>query len=117
MIGLTVVGNPAATVMTSSPADSLREPSDGDVRHDSAARLADEPELTREAERTPMKAANSRSNCAAKRPVVNQTSNEASTRCSSSELSTTLPDTGTLFLPGTNAEGANATSQYCFTSA
>src|SRR6266446_320908 len=46
MIGLTVVGNPAATVMTSSPIESLRSPSDGEVRHERAARLAEDPELT-----------------------------------------------------------------------
>src|SRR5580700_2328414 len=110
MIGLTVVGNPAATVMTSSPGTSLRSPSDGDVRHDKAARLADDPELTSEAQRTPIKAANSRSNCAAKRPVVSHASSEASTNNSSSVESKTLPDTGTLLCPGSNACGAKATS-------
>src|SRR5579862_1789105 len=102
MIGLTVVGKPAATVITSSPARSRRSPSDGEVRHERAARLADEPELTSDAHRTPMKAANSRSNCAAKWPVVSHASNDDSTRSSSSLLSKTLPDTGTLVWPGTN---------------
>src|ERR1700678_2377107 len=106
MIGLTVVGNPAATVMTSSPATSLRSPSDGDVRDESAARFAEEPELTSDAHRTPMKAAKSRSNSAAKRPVVSQASSDASTRSSSSELSNTLPDTGTLLSPGRKGGGA-----------
>src|SRR5580704_15398654 len=105
MIGLTVVGNRAATVITSSPAESLRSPSDGDVRQDRAARLAEEPELTSEAQRTPMKAANSRSNSEAKRPVVSHASSEASTRCSSSVESKTLPDTGMLLSPGTKAGG------------
>src|ERR1035437_7516875 len=109
MIGLTVVGNPAATVMTSSPAESLRSPSDGEVRHERAARLAEDPELTSEAQRTPMKAANSHSNWAAKRPVVSHASSEASTRYSSSVLSKTLPDTGMLLWPGTYACGASAT--------
>src|ERR1700722_10349030 len=101
MIGLTVVGKPAATVMTSSPARSLRSPSEGDVKLESATRLADEPELTSEAEPTPMKAANSRSNWAAKRPVVSQASSEASTRYSISVESKTLPETATLLWPGT----------------
>src|ERR1035441_7140096 len=101
IIGLTVVGNPAATVMTSSPARNLRSPSDGEVRHESAIRLAEDPELTSDAQRTPMNAAKSRSNSAANRPVVSQPSSEASTRCSSSDESRTLPDTGTLLSPGT----------------
>ena len=71
-----------------------------EVRHESAARLADDPELTSEAQRTPMKAANSRSNWAAKRPVVSQASSEASTRCSSSAESKTLPETGHAALAG-----------------
>src|ERR1700686_1965215 len=110
MIGLTVVGNPAATVITSSPGKSLRSPSPGEVRHERAARLADELELTSDAQRTPMKAANSRSNWAAKRPVVSHASSADSIRHSISELSNTLPDTGTLLSPGTNDRGASATS-------
>ena len=43
--GLTVVGKPAATVITSSPGRSRRSPSFGEVRADSARRLAEEPEL------------------------------------------------------------------------
>ncbi len=58
MIGLTVVGNPAATVMTSSPGFNRRFPSRGEVRALTASRLADEPELTRRACWTPMNAAN-----------------------------------------------------------
>jgi hypothetical protein len=57
MIGLTVVGKPAATVMTSSPGLSWRSPSLGEQRALSATRLAEEPELTSEAERTPTKRA------------------------------------------------------------
>src|ERR1035438_623649 len=110
MIGLTVVGNPAATVMTSSPARNLQSPSEGEVRHESATRLADDPEFTSDAQRTPIKAAKSRSNSAAKRPVVSQPSSDASTRCSNSDESNTLPDTGTWLSPGANDCGANATS-------
>src|ERR1700722_13287115 len=98
-MGFTVVGNPAATVTTSSPGNSLRAPSDLEVRHERAARFAEEPELTSEAQRTPMKAAKSRSNCDAKRPVVSQASSDASTRCSSSDESSTLPETGTVLCP------------------
>ncbi len=46
MIGLTVVGKPAATVITSSPGLSRRSPSFGEVRAVTASRSADEPELT-----------------------------------------------------------------------
>ena len=46
MIGLTVVGKPPATVMTSSPGLSWRSPSFGEVSAVSASRSADEPELT-----------------------------------------------------------------------
>ena len=80
MIGLTVVGKPAATVMTSSPGFSRRSPSFGEVRHDRATRLADDPELTSSAWRTPNRAANSRSNWSANRPVVSQKSSDESTR-------------------------------------
>ena len=62
MIGLTVVGNPAATVITSSPGLKPRSPSLGEVRHDRASRLAEDPELTSRACRTPNRAANLRSN-------------------------------------------------------
>ncbi len=46
MIGLTVVGKPGATVITSSPGLTRRFPSFGEVSAESATRLADEPELT-----------------------------------------------------------------------
>ncbi len=44
MIGLTVVGNPVAAVMTSSPGLRQRSPNLGDVRHERARRFADDPE-------------------------------------------------------------------------
>ena len=50
-IGLTVVGNPAATPITSSPAFNARSPSLGEVSEERASRFADEPELTRSEER------------------------------------------------------------------
>ena len=52
-IGLTVVGKPAATVITSSPGCRRRSPSFGEVRAETASRFADEPELQRIACRTP----------------------------------------------------------------
>src|SRR5581483_12512031 len=100
MIGLTVVGKPAATVMTSSPGLIWRSPRRGEVRQEKAQRLADEPELTSEAPRTPKKRASLRSNCAANRPVVSQQSSEASMRLRRSEASNTLPETGTGDTPG-----------------
>ncbi len=44
--GLTVVGKPAAAVITSSPGVRRRSPSIGEVRAEKATRLAEEPELT-----------------------------------------------------------------------
>ncbi len=52
-IGLTVVGKPAATVITSSPGCSRRSPSFGEVSAETASRFADEPELHSSACRTP----------------------------------------------------------------
>ena len=115
-IGLTVVGKPAATVMTSSPGRSARSPSTGDVSALSASRLADEPELQSSARGTPMTAANRSSNSAANRPVVSQKSRLASTRCVISAASNTLPDTGTGETPGMNGRAGKATSWYCTTS-
>ena len=60
MIGLTVVGKPAATVMTSSPGRSRRSPSSGDVSALRATRFAEEPELTSIAAWTFSRAARSR---------------------------------------------------------
>ena len=74
-----MVGKPAATVMTSSPGLSRRSPSLGEVSALTASRLAEEPELTSEAQRTPTKRASFRSNSSAKRPVVNQASRAEST--------------------------------------
>ena len=44
-IGLTVVGKPAATVITSSPAFICLSPNLGEVKAVNARRLADDPEL------------------------------------------------------------------------
>ena len=48
IMGLTVVGKPQATVMTSSPRFTRRSPRRGEVRVMKAIRLAEEPEFTRE---------------------------------------------------------------------
>ena len=60
--GVTVVGKPQATVMTSSPRLICRSPSSGAVRAEKAIRFAEEPLLTRCAYFTPIHAANSFSN-------------------------------------------------------
>ena len=100
-IGLTVVGKPAATVITSSPGRSARSPSSSASQRAQRQQVrADDPQLTRTALRTPIHRANSRSNCAANRPVVSQKSSEASTRCCISSASNTLPDTGNVRLAG-----------------
>src|SRR5215469_18860027 len=112
MIGLTVVGKPAATVMTSSPGFSLRSPSFGEVSAVSASRLADDPELTSAAHRTPTNLASLRSKSSAKRPVVNQASSADSTTALTSAASITLPDTGTGVIPGLKSVGGKASAKY-----
>ena len=98
-------GKPAATVMTSSPGLSRRSPSLGEVSALTASRLAEEPELTSDAQRTPTKRASLRSNSSAKRPVVNQQSRAESTTELRSPPSITLPETGTGDSPGMNSVG------------
>src|SRR5437016_5608115 len=103
MIGLTVVGNAAATVITSSPGLSRCSPRLGEVKAVTAQRFAEEPEFTREALRIPINFAKSLSNCSLKRPDVSQKSSEASTASFSSSASKTFPETGTGEEAGTNA--------------
>jgi hypothetical protein len=52
-MGATVVGKPAATVITSSPRWIRRSPRSGEVRAMKAKRFAEEPELTKRAHRLP----------------------------------------------------------------
>ena len=78
--GVTVVGNPAATVIISSPRLTLLSPSKGDVSAINAMRFADDPELTSEQKRTPMYSASSFSNCCVYLPEVSQNSKALSTR-------------------------------------
>src|SRR5664280_2416269 len=110
MIGLTVVGNPAANVITSSPGFSLRSPSLGEVKAENATRLADEPEFTNEQPRTPKNWAKRRSNSCANLPVVSQQSSPASTKFRRSLPFKTLPETGTGDSPGTNGRFGNCSS-------
>src|SRR6202140_1070629 len=112
-IGFTVVGKPAATVMTSSPGVSRRSPSFEEVRALRATRLAEEPELTSDAERTPTNRARFRSKVSANRPVVNQASRAESTTALTSDPSITLPDTGTGETPGIKSPGGDDSNQYC----
>lgn len=109
-MGLTVVGKPAATVITSSPDFSCRSPSFGEVSALNATRFADEPELTSDADRIPMNRASLLSNSLAQRPVVNHPSSAESTTELMSAASITLPDTGTEEEPGTNSRLANASA-------
>src|ERR1700712_4087579 len=89
--------------MTSSPGFSRRSPSFGEVNALRATRLAEEPEFTREVDRTPTNRASLRSNSLAKRPVVNQPSSAESTTEQTSSGPITLPDTGTVEVPETNS--------------
>src|ERR1035437_5327080 len=111
-IGFTVVGKPAASVITSSPGCRRRSPSLGEVSAATATRLADDPELTSTHSRIPNQRANSFSNCAAKRPVVSQKSSDESTSRRISAASNTLPETGTGDSPGTKPRGGKASAQY-----
>ena len=52
-MGATVVGKPAATVMTSSPRRMRRSPRRGEVKAENASKLAEEPAFTREQYGTP----------------------------------------------------------------
>src|ERR1039457_6555091 len=98
--------------MTSSPGVSRRSPSFGEVRALRATRLAEEPELTSDAERTPTNRARFRSKVSANRPVVNQPSRAESTTAPTSDPSITLPDTGTGETPGIKSPGGDDSDQY-----
>ena len=89
MSGVTVVGKPAATVITSSPRFTRRSPRSGDVSVIKATRFAEEPEFTREQYFTPRYPASSFSNSSVYRPEVSQNSRELSTRFTISFLSYT----------------------------
>ena len=80
MIGFTVVGKPAATVITSSPGLIALLPKLGLVKVVKARRFADDPLLQKRAWRTPTFWASFLSKSSAYRPVVSQKSKEESTR-------------------------------------
>ena len=92
--GLTVVGNPAAVVITSSPFFKRFFPSFGDIRAEIARRFALEPEFTVETYFTPRYFENSFSNSSLKRPDVSHISRVASIILSSSSTPRTLPEAG-----------------------
>ncbi|CAM5444568.1 hypothetical protein SCALM49S_05933 [Streptomyces californicus] len=100
MIGLTVVGNPAATVITSSPGRSLRSPSTGEVRAVSARRFAEEPELVRCALRSPSRRANADSNFRQSEPAAIRIVSAASTSATRSFASSTAPEGQISVTPG-----------------
>src|SRR5215472_428479 len=99
--------------MTSSPGVRRRSPSLGEVRALSASKLAEDPEFTRDTERTPTKRARFRSKLSANRPVVNQASSAESTTALTSAPSITFPDTGTGVTPGINSLWTELSETYC----
>ena len=102
-IGFTVVGNPAATVITSSPGLSCSSPSVGDVKVLSASRFADEPEFVRTALRRLSVLANRDSNFPAIVPDAIFRSSAAATSASRSSASSTAPEDRIGVSPGMNA--------------
>ena len=102
-MGATVVGNPAAQVITSSPGCILRLLGIlWLVKAEKAKRLADEPELTATECFTPSVEASSFSNAAPSGPSVSQKSSVVLTAAATSSSSKTLPAYGTTVFPATN---------------
>ena len=100
-MGVTVVGNPAATVKTSSPSFKARLPSEGLVKVVSAIRFAEEPEFTINACRIPTVLVNLDSNSSVYGPEVNQKSKLAFTAAFNSGAPKTFPVTGITDSPAT----------------
>ena len=94
--GVTVVGNPAATVMTSSPRFTALSPSSGEVSAMNAVRFALEPELTSAQYFAPRYSPSFFSNWSVYLPEVSQNSRELSTRLHISSESYTLEAYGIL---------------------
>lgn len=115
MAGATVVGNPAATVITSSPLSTRLSPNRGDVRAMNASRFADEPEFTSAQWRTPRYPASPSSNSSVYRPAVSQNSSALSTRFDISSLPYTLDAYGILS-PSRNSFPPWYASQYADTA-
>ena len=93
-IGFTVVGKPAATATTSSPAFRARSPSLGEVRAESAIRFALEPEFAVRTNFAPSFLANASSNMSLNLPAVSHMSRDASIIAQSSSSPIFLPDGG-----------------------
>ena len=110
-IGLTVVGKPAATPMTSSPGLIARSPSFGLVsvgeRHQVGRRAGVDGDQVLDAQELRQAFLE----LALKRPVVSQPSSEASTISCSSLAPMTLPDTGTGAFAGHEGLGRVARSR------
>ena len=79
-MGVIVVGNPHATVITSSPLLICLSPNSGAVKTENAIRFADEPLFTRCANLTPIHSAKFFSNSLENLPVVSQKSSIASVK-------------------------------------
>ena len=93
-IGFTVVGNPLATVITSSPFFMARLPSFGEVSADIANKFALEPELTDRANFAPSFLANVSSKASLNLPAVSHISSDASIIADSSSAPIFFPDGG-----------------------
>ena len=93
-IGATVVGNPAATVITSSPGLIRSSPSFHEVSVEKANKFAADPETVSLESFLPNFLASSGSKRDANLPAVNHMSSDASMRCAQSSASNTLPDGG-----------------------
>jgi len=85
--------------MISESGSMRRSPRSGEVSAENATRLAEEPEFTVSAWRTPTRPASSASNRLLNRPAVSQNSSAASTSERTSVSSNTRPDTGKRLLP------------------
>jgi len=83
-VGAIVVGNPAATPITSSPGRRRFSPHSGEVNAVSARRLAEEPLLHSITSRAPRKPARSCATACVNRPSVHQPSSAASISSSNS---------------------------------
>ena len=90
-IGATVVGKPAATVITSSPFFMRRSFRSGEISAKNASKFALLPLFTKNAHFTPSILANSFSNFLEYVPYVSQKSSELSTKFTISCSSKTLP--------------------------
>ena len=101
-IGAIVVGNPQATLITSSPLWIARLPRDGLVRAEKAIRLAELPELVVRTALHPKNCVSPSSSCRLNWPAVNQPRSTASCISSFSLSPTTWPEAGMYVLPGMN---------------